>query len=165
MHLIDPAKHTRRAFLRRAGQLAFTGAALPTAMNLAAIGEAEFGAGKGIDLFACVFVGTGIGGALMVNGARYGGAAGTAGEIGHMMVRAGGRLCGCGQRGHLEAYASRTAMVAMMREAVEGGDLDRMYGRHARWPIVVAARWQDQPWPSMPMVSPRGLGLPHLLIV
>jgi glucokinase len=90
-------------------------------VQVAAVGEAAFGAGKGYDLFACVFVGTGIGGALMVNGQRYGGTSGSAGEIGHIMVRAGGRLCGCGQRGHLEAYASRTAIVAMMREAVEGG--------------------------------------------
>jgi glucokinase len=49
------------------------------------------------------------------------GVAGTAGEIGHMVVHAGGRLCGCGQRGHLEAYASRTAMVAMLREGMEAG--------------------------------------------
>jgi glucokinase len=96
--------------------------ALGNDVEVAAIGENEFGAGKGIALFACVFVGTGIGGALMQNGARYTGAAGSAGEIGHTMVRAGGRVCGCGQRGHLEAYASRTAIVTMLREAVEGGE-------------------------------------------
>lgn len=91
-------------------------------VEVAAIGESRFGAGRDIPLFACVFVGTGVGGALMMNGVRYGGATGNAGEIGHTMVRAGGRMCGCGQRGHLEAYASRTAIVAMLREAVEGGD-------------------------------------------
>jgi len=91
-------------------------------VEAAAIGEARFGAGAGIRLFACVFVGTGIGGALMQNGIRYAGASGTAGEIGHIMVRAGGRMCGCGRRGHLEAYASRTAIVAQLREAVQGGE-------------------------------------------
>jgi glucokinase len=87
----------------------------------AALGEARFGAGRGHALFACVFVGTGVVGALLVNGQRYTGAAGSAGEIGHIMIRAGGRLCGCGQRGHLEAYASRTAIVAMLREGMELG--------------------------------------------
>lgn len=87
----------------------------------AALGEARFGAGRGQHLFACVFVGTGVGGALLVDGQRYTGAAGSAGEIGHMMIRAGGRLCGCGQRGHLEAYASRTAIVAMLHEGLNLG--------------------------------------------
>jgi glucokinase len=87
----------------------------------AALGEARFGAGRDQRLCACVFVGTGVGGALLENGQRYTGAAGSAGEIGHMMIRAGGRLCGCGQRGHLEAYASRTAIVAMLNEGMNVG--------------------------------------------
>jgi glucokinase len=90
-------------------------------VEAAALGEARFGAGRGKKLFACVFVGTGIGGALMVNGERYRGASGSAGELGHVTVHAGGRLCGCGQRGHLEAYSSRTAIVSMLREEVEAG--------------------------------------------
>jgi glucokinase len=90
-------------------------------VEAAALGEARFGAGRGKKLFSCVFVGTGIGGALMVNGERFRGASGSAGEIGHLTVHAGGRLCGCGQRGHLEAYASRTAIVAVLREEVEAG--------------------------------------------
>ncbi len=88
-------------------------------VEVAALGEASFGAGKGNDNFACVFVGTGIGGALMRNGERVAGATGTAGEIGHIIVKAGGRKCGCGGEGHLEAYASRTAMVLTMKKAVE----------------------------------------------
>ncbi|MFL5732631.1 MAG: ROK family protein [Chloroflexia bacterium] len=90
-------------------------------VEVAAIGESRFGAGKGIPLFACVFVGTGIGGALMEQGVRFEGASGSAGEIGHTMVEAGGRICGCGQRGHLEAYASRSAITRILREEVEGG--------------------------------------------
>ncbi|MEO8285524.1 MAG: ROK family protein [Chloroflexota bacterium] len=95
--------------------------ALGNDVEAAALGESKFGAGRGKKLFACVFVGTGIGGALVQDGVRYRGASGSAGEIGHIMVQAGGRLCGCGQKGHLEAYASRTAIVAMLREKVQAG--------------------------------------------
>jgi glucokinase len=91
-------------------------------VEVAALGEARFGAGKDVPLFACVFVGTGIGGALIQDGARFSGATGSAGEIGHTLVRAGGRMCSCGQRGHLEAYASRTAIVAMLHEAIDNGE-------------------------------------------
>lgn len=56
MHLIDPDKYNRRAFLRRAGQLAFTGAALPTAMNLAAIGEAAAFNATDYKALVCVFL-------------------------------------------------------------------------------------------------------------
>ena len=91
-------------------------------VEAAALGEARFGAGRGKKLFACVFVGTGIGGALMEDGVRFRGASGSAGEIGHIIVQAGGRLCGCGQRGHLEAYASRTAIVAILHEKIQAGE-------------------------------------------
>jgi glucokinase len=80
-------------------------------VQIAAIGEARFGAGRNVDLFLCVFVGTGIGGAIVVDGSVQLGASGSAGEIGHLVVHANGRICGCGGRGHLEAYASRTAIT------------------------------------------------------
>jgi len=56
VHFIDPAKHTRRAFLRRAGQLAFTGTALPTALNLAALGEAAAFNATDYKALVCVFL-------------------------------------------------------------------------------------------------------------
>ena len=56
MHFIQPQKHTRRAFLRRAGQLAFTGAALPTALNLAAMGEAAAFNATDYKALVCVFL-------------------------------------------------------------------------------------------------------------
>ena len=56
MHFIQPQKHTRRAFLRRAGQLAFTGAALPTALNLAAMGEAAAFDATDYKALVCVFL-------------------------------------------------------------------------------------------------------------
>lgn len=77
----------------------------------AAAGEAHFGAGRGVSDFVCIFVGTGIGGGVYRNGRPYWGSTNTAGELGHMVVAEGGRLCGCGGRGHLEAYASRTAIL------------------------------------------------------
>lgn len=85
-------------------------AALANDVHVAALGEARFGAGVGVDTFLCVFVGTGIGGAIVRNGELVQGKDGTAGEIGHAVVVAGGRLCGCGGAGHLEAYAARTAI-------------------------------------------------------
>jgi glucokinase len=77
----------------------------------AAAGEAGFGAGKDHPDFVCVFVGTGIGGAIYQGGQPHFGATSTAGELGHIVVHKGGRICGCGGEGHLEAYASHTAMV------------------------------------------------------
>jgi glucokinase len=95
-------------------------AALRNDVQIAAAGEQRFGAGKGVNDFLCVFVGTGVGGALVQDGVLQHGAAGSAGEIGHVVVDAGGRLCGCGGHGHLEAYASRTAITASIL-----GDLKR----------------------------------------
>jgi glucokinase len=90
-------------------------------VEVATYGEQQFGAGKGIDDFVCVFVGTGIGGAIVQNGAIRKGATGTAGEIGHTVVQYGGRICGCGGRGHLEAYASRTAITRVLRAELSRG--------------------------------------------
>jgi glucokinase len=86
-------------------------AALLNDVQVAAIGEGTFGAGKGCDDFVCVFVGTGVGGAIVHDGRLATGATGTAGEVGHLIIHANGRHCGCGGRGHLEAYASRTAIT------------------------------------------------------
>ncbi len=85
--------------------------ALGNDVEAATLGELRFGAGKGCPDFVCIFIGTGIGSGIVQNGQIRRGASGTAGEIGHMMVSAEGRLCGCGGRGHLEAYSSRTAIT------------------------------------------------------
>ncbi|TMC16630.1 MAG: ROK family protein, partial [Chloroflexi bacterium] len=90
-------------------------------VEVAALGEFIYGAGRGFNNFVCVFVGTGIGSGIVQNGRIYTGLTGTAGEVGHMTVQAGGRLCGCGSRGCLEAYASRTAITkAIMAEIHHG---------------------------------------------
>jgi glucokinase len=95
-------------------------AALRNDVQIAALGEARFGAGNDVADFLCIFVGTGVGGALVRDGNLVSGASGTAGEIGHLVIHANGRLCGCGGRGHLEAYASRTAITKSIL-----GDLKR----------------------------------------
>src|SRR5437870_12908180 len=90
-------------------------------VEVAALGEFIYGAGRGFNNFVCVFVGTGIGSGIVQNGRIYTGLTGTAAEVGHLTVHAGGRLCGCGSRGCLEAYASRTAITkAIMAEIHHG---------------------------------------------
>lgn len=90
-------------------------------VEAAAAGEAAFGAGKGKKDFVVVFVGTGIGGAIYRDGKPYTGVTHTAGEIGHIVVDVNGRLCGCGGTGHLEAYASRTAIVRIILASLHAG--------------------------------------------
>jgi glucokinase len=85
------------------------------------LGEWKFGAGRGVDTLACFAVGTGIGGGLVINGALHLGIGGTAGELGHQTIDFNGPLCGCGNRGCLEAYASGPAIAAMGIKAVIQG--------------------------------------------
>jgi glucokinase len=80
------------------------------------------GAGKKLRDFVCMFIGTGIGGGLVLNGQLYRGMGGMAGEIGHMVVVAeDGPKCGCGNRGCLEAVASRSAIVRRIVREIERG--------------------------------------------
>jgi glucokinase len=82
----------------------------------------EFGAGRGLQDFVCMFIGTGIGGGIVMGGTLYRGAQGFAGEIGHMVVVAeDGPRCGCGNRGCLEAVASRSAIVRRIANAIDKG--------------------------------------------
>src|SRR5437899_254412 len=90
-------------------------------VEVAALGEFIYGAGQGYNNFVCLFVGTGIGSGIVQNGRMYTGLTGTAGEVGHMLIEAGGRLCGCGSRGCLEAYAARTAITKAIRAEIHHG--------------------------------------------
>lgn len=80
-------------------------------VNMGTYGEYLAGAARGQRYVLGVFCGTGIGGGIVMDGQVFRGANGTAGEIGHLIVQRGGALCACGQRGCLEAYASRSAMA------------------------------------------------------
>lgn len=90
--------------------------------NAAAWGEYRFGAGEDSDDMLFVTVGTGIGGGIVHHGNLFRGGFGAAAEIGHLRVVPGGRLCGCGQHGCLEQYASGRALVRDARERAEAGD-------------------------------------------
>lgn len=84
-------------------------------VNIIAMGEAKYGAAKGSSSSVTIALGTGIGGGIYINGSLISGFSGAGGEIGHIKLEKNGKLCGCGQRGCFEAYASATGMI---REAV-----------------------------------------------
>ncbi|GCE06448.1 ROK family protein [Dictyobacter aurantiacus] len=90
-------------------------------VEVAAMGESLYGSGRGYNNFVCIFVGTGIGSGIVQNGRMYTGLTGTAGEVGHMTIQAGGRICGCGSLGCLEAYASRTAITKAILAEIHHG--------------------------------------------
>ncbi|MBG0829365.1 ROK family glucokinase [Planomonospora sp. ID67723] len=83
--------------------------------NAMAWGEARFGAGRGESHVVCVTVGTGIGGGIVLDGSLYRGRWGMGAELGHMQAVPGGRLCGCGNLGCWEQYASGNALVTEAR--------------------------------------------------
>ncbi|WP_419945152.1 ROK family protein [Candidatus Poriferisodalis sp.] len=99
-------------------------------VNCAARWELSSGAAQGIRHGVMVAVGTGIGGAFMVDGEVLRGANGLAGEPGHMIVEASGRLCPCGRRGCWEMYASGSALNRLAAERL---------GEGMRGPDVTAA--------------------------
>jgi glucokinase len=92
--------------------------------NAAALGEKIYGGARNMDNFVMYTLGTGIGSGLFYNGNVVYGTDGFAGECGHNTIVADGRLCGCGGRGHLEAYCSapgmkRTAFELLLRDNAE----------------------------------------------
>jgi glucokinase len=90
-------------------------------VNVGTLGEHVFGAGQGFQNVVGIFVGTGIGGGIILQGELFHGASKTAGKIGHIIVKAGGPRCGCGTRGCLESIASRTAMTKQFQKAIKKG--------------------------------------------
>ena len=94
-------------------------------VNVGAVGEHVFGAGAGVDDLVAIFVGTGVGGGIILGGRLRVGPHNSAGEIGHMVILDGGPLCGCGQAGHAEALCSRSAIERQIIETVETGRLSR----------------------------------------
>lgn len=95
--------------------------ALGNDANVGLLGEWLAGAAKGCRNVLGLWMGTGVGGGLILDGRPYNGARGAAGEIGHVIVMAGGALCTCGRRGCAEAYAGRHSMRGVATSMVDAG--------------------------------------------
>lgn len=105
--------------------------------NLIALGEHTAGVGQGIDDLAVVFVGSGIGSGLILNGSLYRGADGLAAELGHVMVVRNGLECTCGRRGCLEMYCSGKALSLAAEEMFEPRELFELGTRFAGARLVI----------------------------
>ncbi|MGD0127656.1 MAG: ROK family protein [Terriglobia bacterium] len=91
-------------------------------VNVGVMGEYTLGAGQGASELVGIFVGTGIGGGIVIGGQLFLGSRGAAAEVGHIVIDMNGPLCGCGNRGCAEALASRTAMERDVRDAIRRGE-------------------------------------------
>lgn len=105
-------------------------------VNCAATAEAYFGSGKGYNDFLCLTYGTGVGGAMWINGKLYTGHHFSAGEFGHIVTHTNGRLCHCGNNGCYEMYASTTALVRAVRDTT---------GRELTGREIFSAEWFQNP--------------------
>jgi glucokinase len=105
-------------------------AAVDNDATAGAVAEWRFGAGRDRDVGSLVYltISTGIGGGLVLDGRPYRGAAGNAGELGHLTIDIDGDPCACGRRGCLEAYASGTNIARRAREALAAGEPSSLRG-------------------------------------
>ena len=113
-------------------------------VNVAIAGEYALGAGRGHDSILGVWWGTGVGGGLVLGGEMWHGR-GYAGEFGHQVIRRGGDLCGCGNRGCVEAYAGRKMMEAWVRgKKAEGHhtDLFKIMEKRGRDRLTSGVWWR-----------------------
>ncbi len=101
---------------------------LPVALindaKAAAIGERTYGAARGMRDFIIITLGTGVGSGIVANGELIFGHDGLAGELGHFIIRRGGRPCGCGRCGCLETYCSARGMARTAIELLQGSTED-----------------------------------------
>lgn len=112
-------------------------------VQVATRAEAELGAGRPFESMLGVFWGSGVGGGIILDGADWLGR-GAAGEIGHMVVKRGGRRCPCGNRGCMEAYAGRGAMETRARVEHQGGRktvLFELMAEHGK-PRLTSGIWE-----------------------
>lgn len=98
--------------------------------NVAAIGEFAAGAGQGCQSMVAITLGTGVGGGVIIDNKILTGFNYSGGELGHMVIQRGGRLCNCGRRGCLEAYASATGLIQTTIEKM------RQYPDSLLWKIA-----------------------------
>ena len=113
-HDVPLAEHVREAL----NDISHLPVIVENDVNAMAFGEFSFGAGKEVDFLVGMTLGTGVGGGIVIDGQVYHGPSGTAGEIGHMTVNPGGRLCGCGNYGCLEAEVGTAGLIARTIEAI-----------------------------------------------
>ena len=142
-------------------------------VNVGTLGEYAFGAGQGVKNLVGIFVGTGIGGGIILDGKLFHGVNKTAGEIGHMIVEAKGPRCGCGNFGCLEAVASRTAITRDLQKAIlkkgkkskltelNGGNLDLIRSKA----IARAVKQGDKPTIKVVRRAAKYLGISVASIV
>jgi glucokinase len=105
--------------------------------------ELELGAGRDLPSFLAAWWGTGLGGSVVLDGRRWEGN-GAAGELGHTVVKLGGRVCPCGRRGCAEAYAGRAAMEARARHLHERGHHTQLFDlmRKAKRDRLTSGVWE-----------------------
>jgi glucokinase len=152
--------------------------------NAAALAESRFGAGRGHRFILCVTLGTGIGGALVLDQRVYRGANGMAGEFGHMQVVPQGHRCECGNRGCWEQYASGNSLVRDARELVRAnspmahnlrdlvdGDPDALQGpqitdaAHAGDPLSIELIGEVGTWLGVGLAGLTAAFDPHCIII
>ena len=92
--------------------------------NAAALGECRQ---SGLTNAVMLTLGTGVGSGIVIDGRIYEGYAGEAAELGHMIIEAGGRKCGCGMKGCLEAYASASALIESTKDAMKANKDSEMW--------------------------------------
>jgi glucokinase len=118
-------------------------------VNAMALAELKFGAAAGAKSAVCITVGTGVGGAVIIDGKVVRGHSNTAGEIGHMTINFDGPSCKCGKKGCVEAYCSSSAILTRTRKHLEkdftpvfheltGGDLEKLNIK-----VITSAAKQD----------------------
>ncbi|EKD83589.1 MAG: hypothetical protein ACD_39C00581G0001 [uncultured bacterium] len=117
-------------------------------VRAATVAELKFGNGRGLDNFANIFIGTGVGSGFVLNGRLLNGVTNSAGEVGHICMDPEGPVCGCGNKGCLEAYASGTGMENYVKAELKKGrksiikDLAESKIENVRGPLIGKAAAQ-----------------------
>lgn len=126
MHMAPNLGWAERPLAKDLGKALGMRVVLGNDVNCGALGEVAYGAAAGARSAVAAFVGTGLGGAVVIDGNVINGAHGYGGEIGHIPAPFGDAVCGCGRRGCLETVASKTGLVRQITEAVAQGRKARL---------------------------------------
>ena len=113
--------------------------------NLGALAEQWWGAGRGLDDFTYLKLGTGVGSGHIIRGEIYRGATGVAGEIGHMVIRPGGLPCSCGNRGCLETLVGTRALMHRAAELLPEFPGSRLEGAAITVELIEEAAMDADP--------------------